>query len=55
MNSVDKLNAPMGLTDELLNTHSYDKNEECKTLGYNKNYRFEEHKETANGLLQNVL
>ena len=31
MNSVDKLIAPMNLTDELLNTQFYDKNE-YKTL-----------------------
>ena len=32
MNNVDKLIAPMILTDELLNTQFYDKIEEYKTL-----------------------
>ena len=32
MNSVGKLIAPINLTDELLNTQSYDKVEEYKTL-----------------------
>ena len=32
MNNVDKLVAPMNLTDELLNTHVYDQIEEYKTL-----------------------
>ena len=46
MNSVDKLITPMELTDELLNTQSYDKIEEYKTLEYNENNcRLEEYEE----------
>ena len=46
MNNVDKLIAPMNLTDELLNTQLYDKIEEYKTLEYKKrNCRLEEYKE----------
>ena len=32
MNNVDTLNAPMNLTDELLNTQFYDKTEEYTQL-----------------------
>ena len=36
MDSVDKLITPMELTDEVLNTQSYDKVNDCKTLVYIK-------------------
>ena len=45
--NVDKLNSPMEMTDEVLNTQFYDKVDDYKTLEYNKkNCRLEEYVET---------
>ena len=49
MNNVDKLIAPMNLTDELLNTQFYDTIDEYNTLEDDtNNCRLEEYTETVN-------